>query len=444
MTPHEAKPPPDPRHTWFIRGTVVLAVATMGVYLLPLSPDSLGILKELLLLVAFALPLWPLSQARAVTEGEDRLSWLLLFAGSAAGLAGQVVWIVYRLAVGSEASFAAAEIGYVTFMVFTFSALAIGVSADGRRSVRAELVIDLLLIGTIGLFLLQEIFRLLPEAHTVSPFELAMRGANLIAALGLGVAALGALISPSVLGGGVPRLLVVFSGFVAAVARAIFAYRHFFGQDTDWLTPAWIFSLLMIAAAASERATSPRDEHELSIDRPGSPLRTLVVPVIVAYGLSLLLREILGAGSQPSNNGMAWAFLALLIVARVATAMFSSEKRAEELVAWERRYETLVNTLGSVVYEWDPATDGILRSGAIGGEDGRVCQRHHQAHARRRSSHGRRGFSRGRREGRAFRDHLSNTARRRCLATHPRSRLLRPRPGWRGDPRVGNHGRRHR
>ena len=325
MAPHEAVPPPDPRHAWFIRGTVVLAVATMGVYLLPLSPDSLGILKELLLLVAFALPLWPLSQARTVTEGEHSLSWLLLFAGSAAGLAGQVVWIVYRLVVGAGASFVAAEIGYVTFMIFTFMALAIGVSANGKHGVRAELVIDLLLIGTIGLFLLQEIFRLLPESHTVSPFELAMGGANLIAALGLGVAALGALIAPSAMGGGVPRLLVVFSGFVAAVARAIFAYRHFFGQETDWLTPAWIFSLLMIAAAASERATSPRDEHELDIHRLGSPLRTLVVPVVVAYGLSLLIREILGAGSQPSNNGMAWAFLALLIVARVATAMLSSE-----------------------------------------------------------------------------------------------------------------------
>ena len=367
MTPHEATPPPDPRHAWFIRGTVALAVATMGVYVLPLSPDSLGILKELLLLVAFALPLWPLSQARMVTEGEHRLSWLLLFTGSAAGLAGQVAWIIYRLAVGSEASFAPAEIGYVTFMIFTFMALAISVSANGRHSVRAELVIDLLLIGTIGLFLLQEIFRVLPESHTVSPFELAMGGVNLIAALGLGVAALGALISPSALGGGVPRLLVVFSGFIAAVARAIFAYRHFFGQDTDWLTPVWIFSLLMIAAAASERATSPRDEHELAIDidRRGSPLRTLVVPVIVAYGLSLLIREILGAGSQPSNNGMAWAFLALLIVARVATALLSSDRRAEELVAWERRYETLVNTLGSVVYEWNPATNRILRSGAI-------------------------------------------------------------------------------
>ena len=230
---------------------------------------------------------------------------------------------------------------------------------------RAELVIDLLLIGTIGLFLLQEIFRLLPESHTVSPFELAMGGANLIAALGLGVAALGALIAPSAMGGGVPRLLVVFSGFVAAVARAIFAYRHFFGQETDWLTPAWIFSLLMIAAAASERATSPQDEDELEIDRPASPLRTLVVPVIVAYGLSLLIREILAAGSQPSNNGMAWAFLALLIVARVATAMLSSERRAEKLVAWERRYETLVNMMGSVVYEWAPSTNRVLRSGAI-------------------------------------------------------------------------------
>ncbi len=123
MTVHEAAAPPDPRHAWFIRGTVLLAVATMGVYLLPLSADSLGILKELLLVVAFALPLWPLSQARAVTEGEHSLSWLLLLAGSAAGLAGQVVWIVFRLTVGSGASFLPAEVNKADHCFVPFCSL---------------------------------------------------------------------------------------------------------------------------------------------------------------------------------------------------------------------------------------------------------------------------------------------------------------------------------
>ena len=363
MTSHEAAPHNDPRHTWFIRGAVFLAVATMSLYALPISPDSLPFVRELLLLVAFALPLWPLSQARAASGREEGISWLLLLAGAAAGLAGQAVWIVYRW-VGATASFAPAELGFVTFMAFTTIALALGVSANGRRGVRAELVIDLLLIGTIGLFLVQEIFTLLPDSHTVNAFELAMGGINLIAAMGLGVAALGALISPVALGGGVPRLLVVFSGFVVAVARAIFAYNHFFFRETDWLTPAWIFCLLMITAAASERAREQPDATVVSAAR-GSPLRTLVVPMIVAYALSLLIREILGAGSGAQNNGMGWAFLSLLIVARVATAIVNSERRAEELNAWERRYETLVKLLGSLVYEWDPKTDRILRSGAI-------------------------------------------------------------------------------
>ncbi len=363
MTSNPAAPHHDPRHIWFIRGTVLLAVATLALYALPISPDSLPFVRELLLLVAFALPLWPLSQARAVSSREESVSWLLLLAGAAAGLAGQVVWIVYRLAVGAVASFAPAEIGFVTFMALSTVALALGVSANGRRGVRAELVIDLLLIGTIGLFLIQEIFALLPESHTVNSFELAMGGVNLIAAMGLGVAALGALISPAALGGGVPRLLLVFSGFVAAVARSIFAYNHFFGIETDWLTPAWIFCLLMITAAASERA---REEPEAASEAAqGSPLRTLVVPMIVAYGLSLLIREILSAGSSTRDNNLGWAFLALLIVARVATAILNSERRAEELTAWERRYETLVNTMGSLVYEWDPKTDRILRSGAV-------------------------------------------------------------------------------
>ena len=365
MTFHASIDQADPRHVWFMRVTVLLAVATFAVYALPLSSTSLLYLKEVLLLVAFALPLWPLSRARRVSSGGDRLSWLLLMAGCAAGLAGQVMWIVYRAFVGSTASFAPAEIGYVAFMIFTTMALALGVSANGRRGLRAELVIDLLLIGTIGLLLVREIFSLLPESHTVDAFELAMGGVNLIAALALGVAALGALISPSVLGGGVPRLLIVFSGFVAAVARTIFAYNHFFGLDTNWLTPAWIFSLLMIAAAATERASSGAEGREAKLTSSGSPLRTLVVPMIVAYGLSLLIREILGAGSGPEADGMGWAFLALLIVARVATAILSSERRAAELTAWERRYETLVNTMGSLVYEWDPKTDQILRSGAI-------------------------------------------------------------------------------
>ncbi len=356
--------PPDPRLTWFIRGTVLLAVATFVLYAAPVSPDSFSFLRDVLLLAAFALPLWPLSQARRASRGEHRVSWLLLLAGATAGFAGQLVWIIYSVAVGESASFAPAEIGFVTFMSFTTVALALEVSANGRSGVRAELVIDLLLIGTIGLFLVQEVFALLPEAHTVNAFELAMGGVNLIAAMALGVAALGALISPGAMGGGVPRLLIVFSGFVAAVARAIFAYRHFFDLDTTWLTPAWIFSLLMIAAAATERAASGPEPDEQEVGSAGA-LRTLVVPMIVAYGLSLLIREILGAGSSTQSNGMGWAALALLIVARVATAILSSERHAAELTAWERRYETLVNTMGSLVYEWDPKSGRVIRSGAV-------------------------------------------------------------------------------
>lgn len=363
--------PPDPRLAWFTRSAVVLAVATFVLYAAPIPPDSFSFLREVLLLAAFALPLWPLSQARKVSRGEHRLSWLLLLAGATAGFAGQFVWIVYSLAVGETASFAPAEIGFVTFMAFTTVAMAIEVSANGRSAVRAELLIDLLLIGTIGLFLVQEIFALLPESHTVNAFELAMGGVNLIAALALAVATLGALISPGALGGGVPRLLIVFSGFIAAVSRAVFAYRHFYGQDTTWLTPAWIFALLMIAAAASEHAASGTEPEQQRV-ASSSALRTLVVPMIVAYGLSLLIREILGAGSSTQSNGFAWAALAVLIVARVATAILSSEKHAAELTAWERRYETLVNTMGSLVYEWDPNSGRVIRSGAVAqifGED---------------------------------------------------------------------------
>jgi len=355
---------PDPRLKWVLPGTVLLAVATFVLYATPIPTDRFTFLRELLLLAAFALPLWPLSQARRSSRSEHKISWLLLLAGATAGFAGQLVWIVYSVVVGETASFAPAEIGFVTFMAFTTLALALEVSANGRSGVRAELVIDLLLIGTIGLFLVQEIFALLPESHTVNAFELAMGGVNLIAAMALGVAALGALISAGALGGGTPRLLIVFSGFVAGVARILFAYRHFFGLDTTWLTPAWIFCLLMIAAAATDRALSGPGPEKPSVGS-NSALRTLVVPMIVAYGLSLLIREILGAGSNAQTNGMGWAALALLIVARVATAILSSERHAAELTAWERRYETLVNTMGSAVYEWDPHSGRVIRSGAV-------------------------------------------------------------------------------
>ncbi len=364
MTDQETASQPDPRLNWFIRGAVVLAVATFALYALPLPPNSLSMLRELLLLTAFALPLWPLWQARTTSRGEHRLSWLLLLIAVSAGLAGQALWIVRSLAFGGAAPFAPSEIGFVLFMGFTTLALALEVSANGRSGVRAELVIDLLLIGTIGLFLVQEIFAILPESHTVGSLELALGGINLIAALALAVASMGALISPRALGGGVPRLLIVFSGFVAAVARSVFAYRNFYGLPTNWLTPAWIFCLLMIGAAAAERASSVAAERDEDIGS-GSALRTLVVPMIVAYALSLLIREILGTGAGTPGNGMAWAFLALLIVARVATAIVSSESQAVEVTAWERRYQTLVKTMGSLVYEWDPVSGRVLRSGAV-------------------------------------------------------------------------------
>lgn len=363
MTPPDAAARPDPRLQWIVPGTVGLAVTTLVLYAAPIPAGSLAYLRELLLLAAFALPLWPLTQARK-NSGDHSAAWVLLFCGVAAGFAGQLLWISYRLLAGSSASFAAAELGFVSFMVLTTMALALEVSANGRRGVRAELVIDLLLIGTIGLFLAQEIFTILPESHTVDATELALGGVNLIAALALGVAALGALISAGALGGGTPRLLIVFSAFIAAVARAVFAYRNFYGLDTTWLLPAWIFALLMIAAAATERATSGAVASK-PLAGSNSALRTLVVPMIVAYGLSLLIREILGAGTNTRTNGMAWAALALLIVARVATAILSSERHAAELSAWERRYETLVKTMGSLVYEWDPNYGRIIRIGAV-------------------------------------------------------------------------------
>ena len=67
------------------------------------------------------------------------------------------------------------------------------------------------------------------------------------------------------------------------------------------------------------------------------------------------------------------AFLALLIVSRVATAIVSSERRAEELTAWERRYETLVNTMGSLVYEWAPQTMSMCSTRAAA--QARILQR---------------------------------------------------------------------
>ncbi len=376
MTDPESAPHPDPRLKWFVLGTVGLALATLALYALPLPPGSLTLLREGFLLAAFALPLWPLTRARAVARGEHRLAWLFLLLAVSSGMAGQLLWVVRSVVAGGSTPFAPTEIGFVGFMAFTTLALALEVSSNGRSGVRAELVIDLLLIGTIGLFLVQEIFAVLPESHTVGAMELALGGVNLIAALALGVASMGALISPGALGGGVPRLLVVFSGFVAAVARSTFAYRNFYGVSTDWLTPAWVFCLLMIGAAAAERASSGAEEREEYVGS-GSALRTLVVPMIVAYGLSLLIREILGAGST-QGNGMAWAFLALLIVARVATAIVSSERQAEEVTAWERRYETLVETMGSLVYEWDPVSGRAVRSGAVeqifGEDPARVSQ----------------------------------------------------------------------
>lgn len=362
MTFLEAATRPDPRLQWIVPGAVVLGAMTLAVYGAPLPAGSLAYLSELLLLAAFALPLWPLTLARK--NSDHSVAWLLLLASVAAGFVGQLLRIAYRLAVGPPAGVAAAELGVIAFMGLATLALALEVSADGPRPLRAELVVDLLLIGTIGLLLAQELFTLLPVSRTAVPSQLALSGVNLIAALALGVAALGALISGAALGGGIPRLLVGFSAFIAAVSRAIFAYRSFFGLDTTWLTPVWILALLLIAAAATQRATSAAAASRPAAGGNGA-LRTLVVPMIVAYGLSLLIREVLGASTNTRADGMAWAALALLIVARVATAIFSSERHAAALSAWERRYEALVETMGSLVYEWDPGSGRTLRIGAV-------------------------------------------------------------------------------
>ncbi|MFQ5745296.1 MAG: ATP-binding protein, partial [Acidobacteriota bacterium] len=326
---------------------------------------------DLLYLAAFILPLQPLWGARRVCEGSERVAWTLLFVATLLGLLGHLTWMFERLVLGSptyQVYVGLPQVGYSTWIMLMAIALALEVSSGGRPGVRAELVIDLLLIGAIGMVLAAEIFQVLPLVPaSVQAVDLVVGSGNLIAAMALAVAALGILMSPAAMGGGVSRLLIVFGAFAAGVARLVFAYELVFGSHTLWLEPVWIFSLLIFSAAAAERTgASAATESSTMVAAPWSPLRTMVVPVIIAYALSLLIREILGSGGSGSGQGLAWGMLALLIVARVTIAIMGSERQAQEVSAWEHRYATVVQALGEVVYEWDPKSGRVLRSGNIG------------------------------------------------------------------------------
>lgn len=351
-------------HSWpqvTVRLAVLLAVLTVLAWAVPADAAAAWLFKDLLLLAAFALPLVPLWRASRVVQGSENIAWSLLLLGCASGLAGQAAWLFYRLTTGQPEQSVLPEVGFAAWIALTAVALALEVSSGGRE-VRAELVVDLLLIGGIGLVLAREIFAYVaPPAVGPGPLEVVLGGANVIASLALAVTALGVLMSPSALGGGVPRLLITLGGFAVAVSRMVFAYRLFRGASTPWLAPAWSFALLLIAVAGVERLLV--DRAETPVAERTSLLRTLVVPVIVAYAMSLLVRELLSSGEAGGPEGMAWAMLALLIVTRVGVAIFVSERQTHELSAWERRHETVVNALGEVVYEWDPATDRVLRSG---------------------------------------------------------------------------------
>ncbi len=362
----------DGRQSRIIGLALGLALLTVAAYVLPVSPTNriLTVFKDFLYLAAFMLPLVPLHRARQVSEGSEKVAWTLLFAATVMGLLGQMTSIIEHFAFGltvDEVFVGMAQVGFSAWITLMATALVLEVSSGGRQGVRAELVIDLMLIGTIGLTLTWEIFRVLPLVpETVQSVDLIIGTANVVASLALGVAALGVLMSPGAMGGGSPRLLVVFGSFAAAVARMVFAYELVFGSHTRWLEPVWVFSLLIIAAAGAERsrlAMSPKER--LAYTSRWSPLRPLIVPIIIAYGLSLLMRELLGSGYSGGNEWIAWGLLALLIVARVTIAILGSERQAQEVSTWEHRYETVVQALGEVVYEWDPKTGKLERSGNI-------------------------------------------------------------------------------
>jgi PAS domain S-box-containing protein len=372
MSEASARESSDLRQGHVIPSALGLAVLAIAAYVIPVSPTNpiLAVFKDLLYLAAFVLPLAPLYKARQVSEGSERVAWTLLFAATVMGLLGQITWLVERLAFGlpvNEVFVGMAQVGFSAWITLMAAALALEVSSGGRQGVRAELVIDLMLIGTIGLTLTWEIFRILPLVpETVPPVDMMIGTANVVAALALGVAALGVLMSPGAMGGGASRLLVVFGSFAAAVARMVFAYELLFGAHTRWLEPVWLFALLILAAAGAERSSvvAAPEERDAQSTRWGS-LRPLLVPIIIAYALSLLIRELLGSTYSGGNEWIAWGLLALLIVARVTITILGSERQAQEVSAWEHRYETVVEVLGEVVYEWDPVTDKLERSGSI-------------------------------------------------------------------------------
>ncbi len=362
----------DAQHGRIVRMALGLALLTVVAYLLPVSPANriLTVFKDFLYLAAFLLPLAPLYRARQVSDGSERVAWTLLFAATVMGLLGQITWIIEQLAFGhpvDEVFVGMAQVGFSAWIALMSAALALEVSSGGRPGVRAELVIDLMLIGTIGLTLTWEIIRLLPLVPaTVQPVDLVIGTANVVVSLALGVAALGVLMSPGAMGGGSSRLLMVLGSFAAAVARMVFAYELVFGAHTRWLEPVWVFSLLIIAAAGAERgAMMMTPKARFPSTARWSPLRPLIVPIIIAYGLSLLLRELLGSGYSGGSEWLAWGLLVLLIVARVTIAVLGSERQAHEVSTWEHRYETVVEALGEVVYEWDPRTGKLKRSGNI-------------------------------------------------------------------------------
>ena len=356
------------RHALTVRLALVIAVATVALYAVPVSVEQLWLPKSLLLLLAFALPLQPLWLASRVSDGGERVAWMVLFASTLVGIGGQVAWIYYRAnlpSIDEPMRAVLPEVGFAGWIVLSAIALTLEVdSGRGRR--RAALVIDLLLIGTIGYFLAREILGYLTTMSAFRhPFDLGVASANVVVSVALAVASLGVLMSPQAFGGRIPRLLLCFAGFGTAVARMFFAYRLFFGEETPWLAPIWIFGLVIVAAAGAERFGPRAGTTLVSTTLEWSPLRTMVVPIIVAYALSLFIREILGAGSAQSSGGMSWAVLALLIVARVAVAILGSERQAQEVAAWEHRYSMVVSALGEVVYEWDLKTNRVLRSGNI-------------------------------------------------------------------------------
>jgi diguanylate cyclase (GGDEF)-like protein/PAS domain S-box-containing protein len=223
--------------------------------------------------------------------GRARYAWFLIAAGVAMWTAGEVLWVVYDLALGREMPFPSlADAGYLAFIPLTTAGL-LALPSLGSATSRLRALLDVVVTVT-SLLCLSWVLILAPVYRSPGTSVLARVIAIAYPLGDVAIASIVILVISRARRGARLHLVLLGGGLaILALADSAFTYLSTVaGYEPGALVDAgWVIAFLLIALAAISRATTPAESE---LPTRGRSLASAVLPyVAVPIVLTLIATQ---------------------------------------------------------------------------------------------------------------------------------------------------------